>query len=270
MKTILFHVQDDDGLDYGFDSAQSIARACGGHLHCLHAVPNSAFITGGGMADADSAETVADFLSGRAETLRARIENDLANEDLSWDYRHVIGDVATAFIQEASLCDLIVSNRNAPRGRSDESPLRRLGLVLEGAGTPVFIPGRNGKLIDPNGPAVIAWDGSHEASIAVRQSIGLLKLASETLVLRVNRRKDAFPDTRLLEYLSRYGIKAELTVEDADERDVGPLLIDFAERAGNAYIVMGAYSHSRVGEYLFGGLTRRMLKDCPVGILLSH
>lgn len=168
------------------------------------------------------------------------------------------------------MCDLIVSTRQAPRGREEERPLRRLGEVLEGARTPVFLPGENGKLIDPNGPAVIAWDGSYEASIAVRQSIGLLKLASETRVLRVNRRKDAFPDTRLLEYLSRYGIKAELIVEDADEKDVGRVLIDCAERAGNAYIVMGAYSHSRVGEYLFGGLTRRMLKECPVGIMLSH
>ena len=124
--------------------------------------------------------------------------------------------------------------------------------------------------------ALIAWNGSFEAANAVRSAIGLLKIASEVQVLQIEEDKDpAFPSTRVLEYLSRHGIHAELKVERAHP---GTGDIDFAfaclnskaKQANASYIVMGGYGHSRVSEYVFGGVTRSMLSGSAVPLFMAR
>jgi nucleotide-binding universal stress UspA family protein len=43
-----------------------------------------------------------------------------------------------------------------------------------------------------------------------------------------------------------------------------------ARGAGAAYIVMGGYSHTRIGEYVFGGVTRTLLAECPLPLVIAH
>jgi nucleotide-binding universal stress UspA family protein len=123
---------------------------------------------------------------------------------------------------------------------------------------------------------VIAWDGSYEAADAVRSSIGMLKRASGVHVVQVTEEKEElFPSTRLLEYLSRHGIHAELTVEaveelQAEEEFVPDILVARALSLNAAYIVMGGYNHSRIGEYIFGGVTRTMLSASPIPIVIAR
>ena len=271
MKAILFHVQDDDTLQNGLENAQAIARATDGHLHCLHAVPSSAYVTGGGLGDDLSSDKVADHLENIAASLRKQVEDDLANEGIGYDYQHVEGDVADAITMHSSLCDLIVTSRQHPRGRKRERAVSRLGEILHRTRTPIFIPGDNGAEIDVGGTAIIGWDGTKQAANAVRQTVPILKLAGEVRAVRVKQKEDRFPDTRLLEYLSFHGIKAELHVETMKEKDmISPILFGHAEEADRPYIVMGAYSRSRLDEYLFGGVTRTILKGAPVGVFLAH
>lgn len=123
---------------------------------------------------------------------------------------------------------------------------------------------------------MIAWNGSIEAANAVRSAIGLLKVASDVQVLRIPEGKDeAFPSTRLLEYLSRHGIHAELKIETVDPEilDVDFMqdyILSEAKRMDAAYVVMGGYSHSRISEYMFGGLTRLMLAGSSVPLFMAH
>ena len=48
------------------------------------------------------------------------------------------------------------------------------------------------------------------------------------------------------------------------------MIVAQAQCLGAQYIVMGGYSHSRLGEYVFGGVTRTLLKDCPVALVIAH
>ena len=86
---------------------------------------------------------------------------------------------------------------------------------------------------------------------------------------------NAFPATKLLEYLSRQGIHAELSMEPSPTGDVGHevvagMIIAQAQGSRAAYIVMGGYSHTRIGEYVFGGLTRTLLRDCPIALVTAR
>jgi nucleotide-binding universal stress UspA family protein len=124
---------------------------------------------------------------------------------------------------------------------------------------------------------MIAWDGSYEAANAIRSSLGLLRTASNVHVLQIieEDKKETFPSTRLLEYLSRHEIHAELSIIEAgvdiEDHDVISATLMARARALNAaYVVMGGYNHSRVGEYIFGGVTRTLLSGSPVPLVISH
>ena len=69
---------------------------------------------------------------------------------------------------------------------------------------------------------------------------------------------------------ARYLLLNYMKMAARDLQGVADILLGHAERTGAAYMVMGGYSHSRVGQFLFGGVTRRLLTDCPVALLLAR
>jgi nucleotide-binding universal stress UspA family protein len=164
---------------------------------------------------------------------------------------------------------LVITGRQAHRERAQTLEVGILGDTLMAIRTPLLIPGDEQVAFDPFGPAVIAWNGSYEAANAVRNAVGLLKLSSDVRVARFTDREE-HPATNLLEYLSRHGIHAQLDVWASDDERAQDLLTDYAAQKAASYIVMGGYGHNRAGEFLFGGVTRSLLKACPVALVIAH
>jgi nucleotide-binding universal stress UspA family protein len=274
-KTILAHVQNDETIDARLESALSLARAYSAHLECLHVTPIQAYVAYDGFGGVFVMDKVMDALDEQEKALRTKVEAKLGNEDVSWDYREVTGDISNQLVSHAALADLVVTGREPHRSDYVGSTVGLLGDLISRSRTPLFIPGKRGSSIDPMGVALIAWNNSYEAANAVRSTIGMLKLASKVEVVRIEEKKDeTFPSTRLLEYLSRHGVHAELTIEPVEEMRavhefIPDLLMARAEAANASYMVMGGYSHSRVGEYIFGGVTRSILSASPISIVIA-
>lgn len=270
IKSILFHVHEDAGLETRLQTALSLARACSAHLHCLQVVPIEAYTIvdtyGGTFA---SGEIVA-ALEEEAAKVRACIEAHLLKEDVSWSFDSATSYVVPQILRAAALSDLVVIGRSPPNSEFGRSGPKLVGELVCHGRSPLCIPGDAAKDLDPLGSAVIAWNGSVEAANAVRSSVGLLKMTSAVRVIRFSEEKETtFPDTRLLDYLSRHFISAELETRKAP-RELGAGLVDYASKAGASYLVMGAYSHTRTGEFLFGGVTRDLLGECPVSLVMAH
>ena len=276
IKTILLHIQNDKDHGQRLETALSLARACEAHLTCLHVTPIEAYVAFDNFGGVFVMQDVMKKLDEEEEALRSRVEGDLRNEDVSWEYVHVTANVAAQIVSYAALADLVVTGRHPHSSDFSGPTIGLLGDLLQRSRTPLLIPGTGTPEIDPRGVAVIAWNGSCEAANAVRASLGLLKLAAEVRVINIDEdNQHAFPSTRLLEYLSRQGIHADLTAEAAprggrDGRSVASKLIAHASDAKAAYMVVGGYSHSRIGEFLFGGVTRALLAGCPVPLLIAH
>lgn len=275
-KTILVHVQNDETLNSRLESALSLARCYDAHLECLHIVPGQAYVAYDSFGGVFVMAEVIKALEEQGATLRAKVEAKLDKEDVSWDYTQVTGEIATALISRASMADLIVTGREPQQIEFAGSTIGLLGDLIFRSRTPIFVAVEGKSPCDPSGPAVVAWDGSYEAADVVRSSIGMLKRASGVHVVQVTEEKDElFPSTRLLEYLSRHGIHAELTVEAVEELQVEQefvpdILVARALSLNAAYIVMGGYNHSRIGEYIFGGVTRTMLTASPIPIVIAR
>ena len=275
IKTILVHIQNDKSLDARLETALALARACQAHVSCLHVTPIEAYVAFDSFGGVFVMNEVIDSITKEKDRLREKVEAELRNEDVPWDYTEVTGNVPGQIISHAALADLVVTGREPHRADFQGSVIGLLGDLLHRSRTPLFIPGDDRPSVDATGLAVIAWDGSYEAANAVRSSLGLLKIAGQVRVLQVREDKDkAFPGTKLMKFLSRHDIHAEL-VEVKSGGDSSPQfitgsIIAHAQKANAAYVVTGGYNHSRVGEYVFGGVTRSLLAGCPVPLLMAH
>lgn len=270
IKTILFHAHGDNQVMDRLQLALTLARASGAHIHCLHVTPIQAYTIVDSFAGFYVNQDVVDALEGESAKLQQRIEEQLRNEDVSWDYEESTDAILPKLIQCSAFADLMITGRE-PKQREFGGPaVTLIGNLLAAIRTPVLVTGDRLAEWDPTGPALIAWNGSFEAANAVRTAVPLLKMAGRTQVVEFSEKKERrFPSTRLLEYLSRHGIHAELEVRETGE-PIDQALVDLAEEVGAEVIVMGGYGHSRAGEFLFGGVTRALLKDCPIALLIAH
>lgn len=269
IKSVLFHVHDDAQFECRLQTALSIARSCSAHLECLQVLPVEAYAVVDAFGTFVNAETLA-MLEEKGAKLRGRIETRLAAEDVSWSCETTSEGLVRELLRNAALADILIIGREPEDRELGRSGRRLLGEIICSSRTPLCIPGTDAAPFDPFGTAIIAWNGSVEAANAVRQSIGLIRMASKVRVIRITEDKEtSFEDTRVLEYLSRHGVHAQLDTHEV-RRDFTDDLIEYADAAGASYIVMGGYSHSRAGEFLFGGVTRDLLRGSPISLVMAH
>ena len=78
------------------------------------------------------------------------------------------------------------------------------------------------------------------------------------------------PAADIAHHLARHGIKAEASYTVAEDVEVGDLILSRAADLGADLIVMGGYGHSRLREFILGGVTRTMLESMTIPVLMSH
>ncbi|MDR3509468.1 MAG: universal stress protein [Caulobacteraceae bacterium] len=170
--------------------------------------------------------------------------------------------------------DLAIVGR--PPGR-DRTPYRLAELITLESGTPCL-------LLPPEPPpqlaidhVVVAWNGSREAKRALQDGLGFLKRAERvTLVMLGGEPTTPQAMTSqtvqvdVLNHLTRHGIKAQLKAIDAPHGDAGAALLDYCAKNAADLLVMGAYGHSRARELILGGVTRKVLSEAALPVLLSH
>jgi len=145
--------------------------------------------------------------------------------------------------------------------------------VLFASGRPVvFVPfiQKGGLKL---GRAMIAWDGSRAAARAVADSLPLLGKAKTVEIVIVGSKEskpDQLPGADLAEHLARHGLTVEVKRITASEIDVAAAILSYAADSGADLIVMGGYGHSRLREFILGGVTRTILKSMTVPVLMSH
>src|SRR6476646_4808925 len=102
IRTILFHVHDDDSLMGRLELVLTLARACGAHVHCLHVMPIEAYAVVDALGTFVHKDIVR-ALEEEAGNLRARLESKLSAEDILWDYEEITGELAAHIVQRAAL-----------------------------------------------------------------------------------------------------------------------------------------------------------------------
>ena len=212
--------------------------------------------------DADLKATEAKFRSA-AGAVRA-------GSDWRAEVRFPVAGVAAG----ARSADLVVTSRSARQGQSEYNIAAPGALILQ-TGRPVLMaPPRTAEL--RASCVLVAWRDTREARRAVADAMPFLRKASKVYLVEICDNKAALPAaTARLEdvagYLLRHGITAIVSAHIAvREAEAAEQLLDIAELEKVDLIVAGAYGHSRLQEWVFGGFTRALLEQTARAVLFSH
>ncbi|MEO9635704.1 MAG: universal stress protein [Parasphingorhabdus sp.] len=270
MKSVLVYIADDSGLEARLQAGLDLTRSLGGHLHCLRVNPYNPQMAFDGVTGMSVMYDIGKLSREQDAQLRASIEKKLAGEDVPWEYREENAEASRGLSKNSALVDIIVLS--SASGDDDTGlPLGILGDVLHNVTAPVVVQPNAVKKFDACGSALVAWNGSFEAGNALRAAVPLLKMASDVQILTVEEDKGHdLPPLVASEYLAHHGIKTEINNPSTGKLPVQDVLLNEAENMQAAYLVMGAYGHSRAREFLFGGVTRSLFKNSPVPLVVSH
>lgn len=189
-------------------------------------------------------------------------------------------------IAYARCADLLIVGQYDP-----DQPIRFLtkdfiGRALLGAARPVLIVPHHKVAIDQAYRHVlIAWNGSRDAARAVSDAMPMLRWATRITLLSIGQEADPYTDVSTLPkpdikaYLHQHMIRAEIVEQHVSVTalewlfsNVGDWILEHAQAQDipTDLIIAGAYGHSRLDEYLLGGVTRTLLERTDIPLLLAH
>jgi nucleotide-binding universal stress UspA family protein len=165
--------------------------------------------------------------------------------------------------------DLAVVGQDEPEREQSETPVAE-GALFESGRPLIMVPyiHKDGLRLDR---VMVCWDGSRPAARAVADAMPLLTRAGQVDVAIVEQAKsDEMPGADVAEHLARHGLKVTVQRIARGDLDVKDVLLNYAADSASDLLVMGGYGHSRMREFILGGVTRGMLASMTVPTLLSH
>jgi nucleotide-binding universal stress UspA family protein len=122
--------------------------------------------------------------------------------------------------------------------------------------------------------AIIAWNRSREAARAVAEALPYLSKTRAVTVVVIDQSAVSDPLAKegddLVNYLRHQGISASIHVAKGRGLDTSSALLDVIAEQKADLIVMGGYGHSRLREWLLGGVTYNLLRKSPVSLIIAH
>jgi nucleotide-binding universal stress UspA family protein len=191
------------------------------------------------------------------------------------EWRVIEGEVARLMTIHARHADIVILGQPDPDAALAGSASHLAESVLLGAGRPLLMVPYAGRFAAIGRRALVTWNATREAARALNDALPLLRRAEQVKILTIASSGDAAPGAALSEvditrHLARHGIAADVTTSVADNIDVGDLILSRAADFGSDLIVMGGYGHSRLREWVLGGVTHSLLRHMTVPVLLSH
>ena len=120
---------------------------------------------------------------------------------------------------------------------------------------------------------MVCWDGSRAAARAIGDALALLKKAGQIEIVIVSNERGKRAEIEgadMAEHLARHGLKVEVKRTVLGDIDVADVILSHAADVSADFIVMGGYGHSRLREFVLGGVTRSIFQSMTAPVLMSH
>jgi len=274
LKRIMVHVDRDERSRHRIEVASQLAVRFGGRLTgvCLIAslptvfaageVPAAFWIENERLAQED------------ADIAMRRYLDQVTRRGLQGEWHHVRDGGVSALARMARYMDLTVVSQVYPEVPEAAVTLRPEDVVL-GSGRPVLVVPFIGSPPNPGSRVVIAWDGSREAARAVSDALPILAQAQDVWIVSIDANKGAVsggakPADDLPAFLADHSIAAKPQNLVADGLSGADALLSRIADLGADLLVMGCYGHTRLREFILGGMTREILRHMTVPVLMSH
>ena len=273
---ILVHVDNSTAAKQRVEAAAAIA--CG--FKCfltgvlLKSEPIPPYITGDGIAmPTESVERYFDERQARvsevcssARSMFARVM-DSAGLPVHW--LEANGDTDEDLISCARRHDLVIlPPAMKPVFGNNTITAAQVGMACGG---PVLVLPLSGYQKDFGKKILVAWNDSRESARALRDAWPFLAKADEIRFLTVSRQAEKELDGLLERHMREHNcLPAEVVINRRDDIVTGDIIRRHIGMAGADMAVLGLYGHSRLRELVLGGVTRDLLDELPVPLLMSH
>ncbi|MGO4573626.1 universal stress protein [Microvirga sp. 2TAF3] len=181
-----------------------------------------------------------------------------------------IADTAT---REARLADTFITVRPNTQGAPPETH-RVVESVLFGSGRHILLVPQREWTADGFERAVVGWNASRESVRALTEALPYLRKARTVTVVVVDDDSltgwATVSGKAAIKHLKHHGIEASLHEVKSRGGDVAAALMEEAQRSGAQLLVMGGYGHSRLREWLLGGVTYDLLHHAAIPLLIAH
>lgn len=269
--TLLVHAERGLAASKRTEAAARLAHDLGAHLLGLGAETFEPIATPDPFTGYAAGEWISLIQGEIAKNLAAAEEDfrrDAAEADFEW--RSVQDYPSRALTNLARAADLIVMS---PRGDGGPTRAADPAEVVMAAGRPVLLVPPNREHLRAKS-VVVAWKDTRECRRAVMDAMPFLQRAEDVIVLAVCS-KDAADDAvfatdDVVANLKRHGVTARAQVVTAPGSQTTAEINRIASLNNADLVVAGAYGHSRVREWVLGGVTDDLVHQPETFVLMSH
>ena len=274
-KTILVYLNDKSAAEHVLVSAIALARKHDAHLIGLHV--DSLFQVHsvvGADASPGIALTQNKMQKFEAAEIEEIFEKNTKKEGISAEWRLVQAHsslIAGVITNHARCVDLIVAGQANPQ-HDDKYVSDILEGFLIDSGRPVLVIPYVGKYETIGDNITFAWNASRESARVASSALPFFKMAEKVTVLWVNANEegDDLPGAEIATSLARQGVIVETKHSVSVLPEVGDEILSRVSDLSSDLLVMGAYGHSRLREFIFGGASYHILRHMTVPVLLVH
>ena len=261
----------DPAVDYGVALAELLdAHVTGMGFRVEHALNPSAFglfpasaVAAATKAEHEAAERAAKLF---AETCRrAGVTVDCVMEAAP------LADAADRFGRAARRFDLSVVRQPKPDTLAPEHLM--LQAALFDSGRPLIVVPYINRTPPRFDRVALCWDGSRAAARAAGDALPLLAHAKaiDIVIVTSDRLKsEDLPGAEIAAHLARHGLKVNVALIGRGDLNVGTIILNYVSDHSIDFLVMGGYGHSRLREFVLGGVTRTLVESMTVPTLMTH
>jgi nucleotide-binding universal stress UspA family protein len=288
IKTILVPLTGFAGDEAALETAYLTARLFGAHLECLHVRPQWTKLAPISVTEGAGASFGDEFFAAfeqETKTLAWRAHRHFAEfcrrrnvasasgdsaSTVSATLRTLEGDPDGLVADHGRFHDLVVLGRNAASGRPYAiNP----AVVIISGGRPVLLAAQ--KQPENLAPIIaIAWKETAEAARAITAAMPLLMKAESVVILAADegqgQTQTLSSAQRAAEHLRWHGFDAKARCVALDGQSAADAVFAAARGERADLLVMGAYGRARLREFIFGGFTQDVLRECPLPVLFFH
>jgi len=280
-RSLLLHVDGTRACSARVDAALALARKHNAHvtaLYCIVRYPLPAWMDADSLGVERLVASEGDRADGILEDFAARASE--AGVAHASECVHLSQDTIAAHLAlRARWFDLTIVGQSDPDEPTEAGRSMAAQIAL-GSGAPLLVvpyigPVRSGGEVVLGRNVMIAWDGGREAGRAVRDALPLLERANRVNLIAINPDRYMYKGREAIEasiapYLAHHDVDVRVEAHESGDISTGDLILSRLSDESIDLLVMGAYAHSRVREFVLGGVTRNLLEHMTVPVIMSH
>lgn len=275
-KSILTYLDSSPRLDERIKVSLELTERFDAHLNGIAPTGLATSMPGDYLSvTTDFVEEMQSHLNEIAKTAADTFEATCRQSTVNTYESHVVvGNSMDTLLQHSRHNDLVIIGQAEPTGPSKGATPGFVEQIILVSGRPVLVVPYIGVKKPIGKHVIVGWDAGRESARALTDALPILQAAEQVELVSVapanaKRDEDEVVGAEIALFLARHGVKVQFK-QITSNMDVGNTLLSHAVDFDADLLVMGAYGHSRIREWVMGGTTKTILQSMTIPVLFAH